>query len=311
MQHLDENPNAAFDFHNDPEAHDAILPQSPDLPWWKDKSHQGHGSKMISLLKILGATLQGAAAGAGAQNFGEGFRYAQQSAANLQRLQMQRDEARQMGAYRNAQIQRMNAQTAAYPQQQADLSSYRNARTKYLGAQTKEREAQIEKLKRGPNDKLLHSYQGQEGKVHMVFQRPDGATYEQSSQENFYTKPEQPQKPPRPLLGHGPDGGVYLIDPTTGHSRMVIRGKDPNAPRKRASADYFRKTDDWKSREWRKVVNDSLLSDEEKNQRLQDIQDHYERAIVTGGGDVNHYDVKSGFAQPVNGNNSNDPLGIR
>ena len=303
-QYLEDNP--PFDFHEDPEALGAILPESPALPAHRDRTHPMHDTKLGKLRRAAQYAIVGGLAGSAGGNVGQGFAYGQNAIANLQALQMQRDQAKQMAAYHDAQIQRMNAQTAGLPQQQADMSAYRTARTEYLKAQSA-------KLKRAPNDKFVHSYQGADGRMRLIFQKPGGGTYEQASDQPFYSKPDKPPAAPRPLLGHGPDGGVYLIDPTTGHSRLVIRGKDPNAPKKRASAEYFRKVDNWKSNEWRKATNDSMLSDDERMQRLQDIQDHYERAIVTGGGDVNHYDVRTGgFSQPgTNSTDPNDPWKLR
>src|SRR5262249_19490399 len=129
------------------------------------------------------------------------------------------------------------------------------------------------------------------------------------SAQDFYKKPATPQ---RPLLGRGADHGVYMIDPTNGQSQLVIPPPKNAPPPRRASAEYFRKVDNWKDREWRKVVSDSGLGEQQRLDRLQDIQDHYERAIVTGGGDVQHYDVRRGLAaQPLGGYADNDPLHIR
>lgn len=318
------NPDHVLDFHNDGEALDAVLPQRPAPAWYHDSSHPQHQTRAGSLMRVLKFAAMGGLAGrAGNEQMiaqsgghrsggvGTGFQYGLAAGQNLQNLALRRQQMREMSDYRQAQTNRINAQTAGMPQQQSDLSKYRNARTGYIGAQTEKLKAEAEKLKRAPNDKLIHSYNADDGKVHFLFQKPGGKTYEQASEQSFYEKPDKPAAPPRPIVGHGPDG-IYVIDPSTFRAHKVVAF--PPEKHRRATADYFRKVDDWKSREWKKVQNDSMLSDDDKMQQLQEIQDHYERSIATGGGDVNHYDVRTGgFANfnPAQGSDAKDPLGIR
>jgi len=305
QEYFNENP--PLDFHQDPEAAGAILPESPPLPYYHDRSHPEHQTRAAALLRVLAMGAMGGLAGAGAKNAGEGFRYGVQAAQNLQNLQARRQAAKDQSDWRRTQIERAQAQTAGIPQQQQDLSAYRSGRTAYLQAQT-------DKLKRAPNDKLLRSYNGDDKKVHFVFQSPAGDTYEKASDTSFYTKPEAQQKSPRPIVGHGHDGALYLIDPDTGHARKVLDGF--SKPRV-ASPTYFERVDRWKNSEWTKINNNSLLSEDERLQRLQDAQDHYERAILTGGGSVEHYDVRigatpgGGRAAPGRTGPNRDPLGIR
>ncbi|MGE5057244.1 MAG: hypothetical protein ACM3WP_24055 [Acidobacteriota bacterium] len=319
------NPDHVLDFHNDPEALDAVLPQRPAPPWYHDSSHPQPQTRAASLMRVLAYAAMGGLAGRGGSEqmvaqsdghrsggVGVGFQYGLAAGQNLQNLALRRQQMREMSDYRQAQTNRINAQTAAIPQQQADLSKYRQARTGYVNAQSEKLKADAERLKRAPNDKLIHSYNADDGKVHFLFQKPGGQTYEKVSEQSFYEKPEK-QTPPRPLLGHGHDG-IYLIDPTTFRAHKVV-SYPPNAIRRGTPA-QFQKLDDWKNREWKKVQNDSLLSDDDKMQQLQSIQNHFERGIITLGGDVEHFDVRTGSSafpafNPAQGADAKDPLGIR
>jgi hypothetical protein len=323
---LSDPQNEALDFHNDPEALAAVLPQSPELHWSQDLSNPKHTSRLAKFLQIAGSAAIGGLAGRGGQEqmiaqsgghraggIGVGFQYGLQAGQNLQNLALQRQQMKDMSDYRRAQINRAQAQTAGMPQAQADLSKYRAARTGYLGAQTERMQAEAEKLKRAPKDQILRSYNADDGKVHFLYSKPDGSTYEKVSDQGFYTAPEKPAAIPRPIVGHGPDG-IYLISPDTFKAHKVV-SYAPNAQR-HASPAYFRKVENWKDSEWRKVQNNSLLSDDEKANALQAIQDHYESVIQTGGGDVTHYDVRSGANasptfNPASRTDANDPLGIR
>jgi hypothetical protein len=226
---------------------------------------------------------------------------------------LQRQAMKDKSDYQRAQIARMQTQTAGMPQAQADLSKYRAARTGYLGAQAQKLQAAAEALKRGPKDQILRNFNGDDGKVHFLFQKPDGSTYEKVSNSGFYTAPEKLAAIPRPIVGHGHDG-IYLIDPSTFKAHKVV--SYPQNATRHASPAYFRKVENWKDSEWRKVQNNSLLGDDEKANALQAIQDHYESVIQTGGGDVTHYDVRSGANasptfNPASRVDANDPLGIR
>jgi hypothetical protein len=307
QQYLSENP--PFDFHNDHEALSAIMPESPALSPYQDASHPASTSKFGKLWQMFGPTLKsaamGAAAGSAGGNFGQGFLYAQQASRNLQQLQMQRQAAKDLSDWRQAQTERVRQQTLGIPAQQAAMNSYRNARTAYI-------DAQAAKLRQAPNDKLVHAYNGADGKVHLVYQKPSGGTYEQASDAAFFVKPEAQQ---RPLLAHGHDHSVWLVDPQTGHARQVIRG-NTNLPARRGTPAQFATIEQWKNREWNKVQNDVLLGNADKMQRLQGIQDQYERVIRTLGGEPSHFDVRMGAAQPAPQlagaqGSQNDPWGLR
>ena len=90
--------------------------------------------------------------------------------------------------YQRAQNARMQTQTAGMPQAQADLSKYRQARNWLPRPQTQKI---ADALKRAPKDKVIHSYNADDGKVHFLYQKPDGSTYEKASDQGFYTAPEQ------------------------------------------------------------------------------------------------------------------------
>src|SRR4051812_26531780 len=64
---LSDPKNAALDFHNDPEALDAVLPKAPAPPWYHDTSHPQHQSRSAALLRILGSAAIGGLAGRGGQ----------------------------------------------------------------------------------------------------------------------------------------------------------------------------------------------------------------------------------------------------
>jgi hypothetical protein len=320
------DPNTAepFDFHNDHEALQAVLPERPGLPFYHDASHAQHDTRVGSLLRVLAYAGMGGLAGRGGNEqmvaqsgghrsggVGVGFQYGLQAGQNLQNLALQRQAMKDKSDYQRAQIARMQTQTAGMPQQQADQSKYRQGRVAYLDAQTQKLKAESDKLKRTPQDKLVHSYQADDGKVHFVYQKSTGDQYEKASEQKFYQKPEKPAAIPRPIVGHGHDG-IYVIDPSTFKAHKVVSYAQ-NATR-HASPAYFRSVENWKDKEWRKVQNDSFLSDDDKMSRLQEIQDHYESVIATGGGEPAHYDVKTGASptfNPASHADANDPLGIR
>jgi hypothetical protein len=323
---LSDPQNEALDFHNDEHALNAVLPEAPAPPWYHDTSHPQHQSRSAALLRILGSAAIGGLAGRGGQEqtiaqshgmrsggIGTGFQYGLAAGQQLQNLVLQRQAMKDKSDYQRAQIARMQTQTAGMPQAQADLSKYRAARTGYLGAQAQKLQAAAEALKRGPKDQILRNFNGDDGKVHFLFQKPDGSTYEKVSNSGFYTAPEKLAAIPRPIVGHGHDG-IYLIDPSTFKAHKVV--SYPQNATRHASPAYFRKVENWKDSEWRKVQNNSLLGDDEKANALQAIQDHYESVIQTGGGDVTHYDVRSGANasptfNPASRTDANDPLGIR
>jgi hypothetical protein len=311
---LSDPANGHIDFHNDEHALKAVLPESPALPWYRDQTHDQHQSRSAALLRILGSAAIGGLAGRGGQEqmiaqsgghraggIGVGFQYGLAAGQNLQNLALQRQAIKDRSDWQRAQINRAQAQTAGMPQAQADLSKYRQARTGYL-------QAQAEKLKRAPTDKLIHSYNADDGKVHFLYQKSNGSTYEKISSQGFATAPEKPAASPRPIVGHGHDG-IYIIDPTTFKAHKVV--SYPQNATRRASPAYFRNVENWKDKEWRKVQNDSLLTDDEKMDRLQGIQDHYESVIATGGGEPSHYDVRTGASagtapRSTPGNGSNE-----
>jgi hypothetical protein len=314
---LSDPQNEALDFHNDPEALDAVLPKAPELPWYQDQSHPQHQSRSASLLRILGSAAIGGLAGRGGQEqmiaqshgmrsggIGTGFQYGLAAGQQLQNLVLQRQAMKDKSDYQRAQIARMQTQTAALPQKEADLSKYRRARTGYLDAQTSKI---AESLKRAPKDKVIHSYNADDGKVHFLYQKPDGSTYEKASDQGFYTAPEKPAAIARPIVGHGHDG-IYLIDPSTFKAHKVV--SYPQNAQRHAPESYFRAAQNWKDKEWRKIQNDSLLSDDEKMNRLQQVEDHFGSVVQTGGGGYTPYDVRSGTSAgsappstPGNGSN--------
>lgn len=66
----------------------------------------------------------------------------------------------------------------------------------------------------------------------------------------------------RPPLGHG-DDGIYLIGPTTGSARKLF----PITPTRQHAApprSISEPVDNCKDREWKKVANESLLTDDDK-----------------------------------------------
>jgi hypothetical protein len=298
QRHLSDNP--PFDFHNDHEALGALMPSSPPLSPYQDASHpQKSGSKLGKLWQVMQSAAAGAAAGSAGGNFGQGFNLAQQASQNLQQLQVQRQAAKDLSDWRQAQIERSRQEAQGIPAKQAAMNAYRNARTRYVDQQT-------EKLKQAPSDKFIHSYNATDGKVHLVYQKASGDTYEKSSDAAFFVKPEAQ---PRPLLAHGHDHGVWLIDPNTGHARQVIKGRT-DVPVRRGTPGQFATVEQWKNREWNRVQNDVMLSDADKMQRLQNVQDQFERVITTLGGEPAHYDVRSGSGQSNSQNDPNDPLGL-
>jgi hypothetical protein len=316
QQFLSDPANEHIDFHNDEHALNAVLPESPALPWYQDQSHKHHESKAAALLRVLGSAAIGGLAGRGGQEqtiaqshgmrsggIGTGFQYGLAAGQQLQNLVLQRQAMKDKSDYQRAQIARMQTQTAGMPQAQADLSKYRAARTGYLDAQTKKL---ADALKRGPKDKVIHSYNADDGKVHFLYQKPDGSTYEKASDQGFYTAPEK-QTIPRPIVGHGHDG-IYLIDPSTFKAHKVV-SYSQNATRK-APESYFRRAQNWKDSEWRKIQNNSLLSDDEKMQALQSVEDHFGAVVRTGGGEYDPFDVRTGTSAgsappstPGNGSN--------
>lgn len=307
--------NPPISFHDDPQALQAIMPQAPALPNAQDATHPASKSKLGKLWAIAGPVLKDAAigglAGSAGGNIGQGFQYAQQAAQNLQRMQMERQAAKDLSDWHQAQTARLQQQTAGMPQQQSAMNAYRTSRANYNDAQAAFFRARTDRLKVAPNDKLVHTYNGNDGKVHLVYQKPNGDAYERASDASFFV---HPAAQPKPLLAHGHDHAVYLIDPQTGHSRKVIEGSTDAPPRKGTPA-QFTQIEKYKQGEWDKVANDVLLSDAEKTNRLQNIQDHYERLITTLGGEPAHYVVPpQGSTQPISNpsaqNDPKDPLGL-
>jgi hypothetical protein len=291
-----------LDPHTDPEVLDALLPTGPDLPNYQNASHPGHQTRLGSMLRILSGAAVGALAGRGANEqaivqshgmrsggVGVGFMGGLQAGQALQNLQLKRQALRDASAYKQAQTDLLKAKSSAFPQQQADLAKYRAARTSYLGAQMAKLEAEADKLRKAPNDKFIHAYEGDGGQVRLIFQKPDGGTYEKQSDQDFYQKPEKAPGPPHYIHMHGPDG-QYLVDPTDLSAHKIF--SYPST--RKAPESYFRRASNWKNAEWQKVVNDSLLSDEEKANKLQAIEDHFGAVVQVGGGEYTPFDVRTG-----------------
>jgi hypothetical protein len=304
--------NPPLDFHNDPQALKAIMPETPALPSAQDASHPTSKSKLGKMWQIAGPMLRdatlGGIAGAAGGNMGQGLMYGQQAVQNLQRLQMERQAAKDLSDWHQAQTQKVRAQTLGMPQQQTAMNAYRGARTNYLDAQGAFLKARTDKLKQAPSDKLINTYHAADGKVHLVFERPSGDAYEKVSDASFFV---HPAAKPRPLVAHGHDG-IYLIDPETSHAHKVI--DSPTAPRK-GTPGQFASVEKWKNSEFNKIQNNVLLSDAEKTSRLQTAQDMFERVVKTLGGEPSHYVVPQQGSAPQLGSgqpsSQNDPWKLR
>jgi hypothetical protein len=293
----------ALDPHNDDEAWQALIPESPELPWWQDSSHENHTSNLGKLMRVMAAAGIGALAGRGGQEaliaqshgmrsggIGTGFSYGAQAVQNLQNLALQRQEMADKSAYQQAQTGMLQARTQAFPGSQDSLSTQRTARAGLMDAQTQKIAAD---LKRVPADKFLHAYNGADGKVHFKYQRSNGTSYEELSDQPFYQKPEVAAKPMK-IVGHD---GVYMYDPQTHEATKVV----PFAPaqHRQPSQAKLQQLELWKVREWHKIGNNAMLTDEQKNNAWQDLQNTYEKSIATLGGTPSHYDVRSGSPTPT------------
>jgi hypothetical protein len=137
----------ALDPHNDDEAWQALIPESPELPWWQDSSHENHTSNLGKLMRVMAAAGIGALAGRGGQEaliaqshgmrsggIGTGFSYGAQAVQNLQNLALQRQEMADKSAYQQAQTGMLQARTSIsgvprFPLEAAHGSSWIDGRT--------------------------------------------------------------------------------------------------------------------------------------------------------------------------------------
>jgi hypothetical protein len=310
-------PPATFDLShdsNDDAAWNSVL---PDM---QEAAPQSRGAKLLSLLgnvAVGGMAGRAASEQAVAQSggrrgggFGGGFTAGQGAIQAMADEAAKRQQQADLAAWQQARTENLQAKTKAYPAQQDAFGKYRDARTQYLKAQAGRVQAEIDKLKRGPADRPVGGYVGDDGKKHVIFAKPDGGTYESIGEKPVY---------------HGPivtknAHGTTIIDPLT----YQVLHQIPNPPsgpkpmseaQKQRQVDRANRADEWKMtnlNRLHKQMQEGAIDEPEYYRQWQDVQDHYEDLVKGSGGSVTHVDVRTGANfNPASKADANDPLGIR